>query len=143
MNLRARAIAVVLAGAITIGGGTYLSKRSLETIKPLSIEMQQVTHCAALILPKNISFTAYHGLRTDAEQRSMIARGVTWVNRSRHQDGQAVDVMAIVDGKGTWDHTPYYMIAKAFYACGEALNVPITWGGEWMVRDMVHFERKR
>ncbi len=141
MSRRSRAIGVVLTGAITVGGGAYLNQRSLDTLAPTTIKMQRVTHCAARISP--VKFVVYHGYRTEEEQRSMLARGVSWVNRSRHQDGEAVDVMAVIDGKGTWNAEPYQTIARAFYACGEALKTPITWGGEWRVKDLVHFEVKK
>lgn len=103
--------------------------------------MQAVAHCAIQHTP--VDFVVYHGLRTDAEQRSMVAKGVSWVNRSRHQDGDAIDVMAVVNGKGSWDAKYYVQIAPAFYHCGEKLGTPVTWGGEWRVKDYVHFERKQ
>ena len=139
----AAAAAVVGAG---IYGGFELSQRSLDTLHYVSPEMQEVTQCASkqpiTLNGKQVTFVVYHGLRSEEEQRTMLARGVSWVNRSRHQDGHAVDVMAVVDGKSTWEHPPYYEIARAFYKCGEKLGKPITWGGEWHVKDMVHFELK-
>lgn len=139
--VRPASAAVATVSAAVIASGYYLSERSLENLYPTSPRIQAVTHCA--IERTTIDFVVYHGLRSDAEQRSMIAKGVSWVNRSRHQDGEAVDVMAIVNGNGTWDHEPYYEIAKAFYSCGDDLGYPVIWGGEWRVKDLVHFELKR
>lgn len=140
MSFRTRAIGVFCAGCVAVSGYAF-SKRSLDNLFPVHPDLQKVTHCALKISPYD--FVVYHGYRTEEEQRSMIARGVSWVNRSRHQDGLAIDVMALVDGKGTWDAKPYEGIARAFYACGDALGVPIVWGGEWRVKDLVHFEVKR
>jgi len=132
--------------AITFSG-FVLNERSQQTIAPISTKLAVVVRCAATkpiftIDGKTITFVAYHGLRTELEHRSMIERGVTWVNHSKHQDGKAVDIMAVVDGKGTWESAPYYELSKAFYSCGNELGVPITWGGEWRVKDLVHFEEK-
>lgn len=162
-----KAVTGIAAAATVTFGGFALNERSNTILAPTSPEIQAVTRCAAtkpITLPKGgkVTFVVYHGFRTDAEQRSMLAKGVSWVNRSRHQDGEAVDVMAVVPvidaltgksivdsktgkpvTKGTWAHEPYYEIAKAFYKCGEELGVPITWGGEWTVGDFVHFEKRK
>lgn len=152
-----KAAATVTTGAAVLFGGFALNQRSLDTIAPTSPRIQAVTHCAAskpIAMPDGtkVTFVVYHGLRTDAEQRSMIARGVSWVNRSRHQDGKAIDVMAelnytdpatnLIIKKSSWAPEPYYQISKAFYACSKELGIPITWGGEWRVKDLVHFEEK-
>ncbi len=154
----ARAATLTTASAAIIYSGFALNERSLITLAPTSPRIQAVTKCAATkpIFTddgKKISFVAYHGFRTDEEHRSMLAKGVSWVNRSKHQDGKAIDVMARIHtvnlqtGKetvvGTWEHQPYYKIATAFYKCSGELNIPITWGGEWRVKDMVHFEEKQ
>jgi len=137
----ARAATLATASAAIIYSGFAFSQRSLNTLAPTSPRIQAVAHCA--IKRTKVDFVVYHGFRTEEEQRSMIARGVSWVNRSRHQDGEAIDVMALVGGKGTWEPEPYYEIAKAFYSCGNDLGIPITWGGEWKVKDLVHFEEKK
>lgn len=137
----ARAATMTTAAVAIIASPFVLSQRSLDTLAPTSPRIQSVAHCA--IQRTTIDFVVYHGFRTEEEQRGMVARGVSWVNRSRHQDGQAIDVMALVNGKGTWEPAPYYEIAKAFYSCGDDLGIPITWGGEWRVKDYVHFEEKR
>jgi len=137
----ARAAGMATVAAATIYSGFVFSERSLKTLEYVNPQMQAVADCA--IQRTKIDFVVYHGLRSEEEQRTMIARGVSWVNRSRHQDGDAIDVMALVNGKGTWDSSPYHEIAKAFYSCGDDLGTPVTWGGEWRVKDLVHFELKR
>lgn len=142
MSFRTKAIGIVCAGCVA-ASGFILSERSEKTIAPLRPTMQAVIRCAIDRTP--VYFIAYHGHRTDAEQQSMLAKGVSWVRRSKHQDGMAVDLMAVdpETGKGTWEAKFYYRIAPAFYACGEKLSIPITWGCEWRVKDCVHFEIKK
>lgn len=133
--------ATAVIGSIAIlGSGFFFSQRSLDTLAPTSPRMQAVAHCA--IKRSTVDFVVYHGLRSEEEQRTMLAKGVSWVNRSRHQDGKAIDVMAIVNGKGSWQPGPYNEIAKSFYSCGKDLRISVTWGGEWRVKDLVHFEEK-
>ncbi len=140
MSFRTRAIGIACAGCVAASGYVF-SQRSIDNLAPVDPKLQAVAACALKISP--VDFVVYHGYRTEEQQRDMIARGVSWVNRSRHQDGMAIDVMAIVKGEGTWDQKYYTDLSRVFYACGRALNVPITWGGEWRVKDLVHFEVKR
>lgn len=142
MNVRTRALGVLCVGCVAASGYVF-STRSAETLAPVSPALQNVATCA--LQHSSVDFVVYHGFRTDAEQRGFLAAGVTWVNRSRHQDGKAIDVMAMdpATKKGTWDPVFYEHIAKVFYFCGAKLGVDITWGGEWRVQDLVHFEETR
>ena len=140
-SIRQKALAAALIIVGTLSGYGF-GQRSLDTLKPLNTDLQTVAHCALLV--STVDFVAYHGYRTDAEHQTMLERGVSWIRRSKHQDGLAVDVMALdAKKKGTWYAKPYDEIAKAFYSCGAVLKVPITWGGEWRVKDLVHFEVTR
>ena len=60
-----------------------------------------------------------------------MAEGKSQTMRSRHLTGHAVDVVAIVDGKVTWDWQCYEAIAEAFKQAAEALEIKIVWGGGW------------
>lgn len=141
MSIRTRAIGIVCAACVAASGYVF-GQRSNNTLELVSPRMQSVARCA--IQYSAIDFIVYHGYRTDEEQRSMIARGVSWVNRSRHQDGKAIDVVALdAKKKAIWNNpTAYKLIADAFYYCGDQLGTPITWGGEWRVQDLVHFEER-
>lgn len=142
MNPAIRNRALVAALTIVAALSGYgVGQRTADTLSQVDPRLQAVAVCALHV--STVDFTAYHGYRTDAEHQTMLERGVSWVRRSKHQDGKAVDVMALDHNKkGTWVAKPYDEIAKAFYACGKALNTPITWGGEWRVKDLVHFELK-
>lgn len=83
-------------------------------------------------------------LRTPAEHAANLAAGKSWVKRSKHMDGDAIDICpyAIYDANGpdklAWDagHPVWAKIGPI----GEALG--LTWGGRWKQRDMGHFEFK-
>lgn len=55
--------------------------------KPIAIEF------LARLVEQRIVVLIVNTRRTDAEQADAIARGVSWVKRSKHQDGLAMDVV--------------------------------------------------
>jgi peptidoglycan LD-endopeptidase CwlK len=86
-------------------------------------------------------FTVIDGMRTLAEQKALVAAGKSKTMRSRHLSGKAVDVMALIDGKGSWDAKYYKQIAAHVKAVAKRLEIDITWGGDWAsFPDLVHFE---
>lgn len=80
--------------------------------------------------------------RTDAEQAEALAKHVSWVPRSKHQDGLAIDIAPYETyaahgmNKVLWDGSdPIWMRLGAI---GEHLG--LRWGGRWTVKDLGHFE---
>ena len=85
------------------------------------------------------------GLRSDSVQFGLYKAGVSKAdgirNRSNHQDGQALDVFAYVDGKASWKVEHLAQIAAAFLQAAIELDVKIKWGGFFnSFTDMPHFE---
>jgi hypothetical protein len=84
-------------------------------------------------------------LRTPAEHAHNLANGTSWINHSKHLDGDAIDVCpyALYDLTGPdklqWDATD--PIWQKIGRIGE--SVGLKWGGRWMKRDMGHFELVR
>jgi peptidoglycan L-alanyl-D-glutamate endopeptidase CwlK len=80
-------------------------------------------------------------LRTAAEQEEMLKSGASWVSRSKHQDGKAVDFGIWRAGLIDWnDHAAYREVACHIKEVAARLNIKIVWGGDWKKRDMVHIE---
>ena len=80
--------------------------------------------------------------RTQAEQDAAIARHVSWVIHSKHQDGLAIDIAPYDiyalhgDDKVQWDtNDPVWLKMGQI---GESLG--LRWGGRWTQKDMGHFE---
>jgi len=91
-----------------------------------------------------IPFRVTEGLRTLARQKELLAAGKTKTLNSRHLTGHAVDVVALVDGKVSWDFPHYQKIADAMKSVAATHNIPIVWGGDWPTfKDGVHFELDR
>ncbi|MBP9602831.1 MAG: M15 family metallopeptidase [Chromatiaceae bacterium] len=118
------------------------STRSFNHLVGVRPELIIVAYHALILSP--VPFQITDGVRTRAEQEKLLAEGKSKTMKSRHLTGHAVDVVAIVDGKVTWDWQCYEAIAEAFKKAAEALEIKIVWGGDWKgFRDGPHFELDR
>lgn len=137
--MKQKVIGVLCAACVAVSGFIF-SQRSMNNLAEVDTRLQAVAHCALQHSP--VDFIVVDGGRTDAEHKNNVAAGRSWIRRSKHQDGLAIDVAAYVDGKVTYEHRYYHSIANAFYVCAIKLDTPIIWGGEWRVKDLMHFELK-
>jgi len=46
----------------------------------------------AYLIEKNIPIKIINTFRTEEEQKMCLANGTSWVERSKHQDGLAIDI---------------------------------------------------
>lgn len=139
MGVRTKALGALCAVCVGVSGYVF-SARSLSNLNEVSPVLQEVATCA--LQHTTVDFVVVDGGRTADEHQNNVAAGRSWIKRSKHQDGLAIDVAAYVGGKITYNPAPYYKIAESFYYCSDGLGVPITWGGEWRVKDLMHFELK-
>lgn len=107
------------------------SQRHLEGVKP---ELVDVCHLA-LELSK-VDFGIIDGLRTLAEQEALFNSGASQTMASKHFSGDAVDVMAYVGARGSWELPLYEQIASAFRVSAIKLGTPVRWGGAWHLDDI-------
>ena len=85
-------------------------------------------------------FMVFDGVRTAREQEKLVARGVSKTNNSYHLYGLAVDLVAYVDGKPSWDKLYYNDIAEAMKHVIEKYDLPIEWGYDKWGWDLPHFQ---
>ncbi|QQP86928.1 M15 family metallopeptidase [Entomomonas asaccharolytica] len=115
------------------------SQRSLDKLTGINPDLRKVVDRALQL--STIDFGITEGLRDRATQEKYVARGASQTMNSRHLTGHAVDVVAYVNGKVTWDWKYYEEISKAFKQASEELSIPIVWGGSWKsLKDGPHFE---
>lgn len=118
------------------------SQRSLDNLTGINPDLRKVVDRALQLT--TVDFGITEGLRDKATQEKYVARGASQTMNSRHLTGHAVDVVAYVNGKVTWDWKYYEEISKAFKQASQELNIPIIWGGDWKsLKDGPHFELDR
>lgn len=114
--------------------------RALDDLSPRfrPLAMALLARC----VEQGIAVMIVDTLRTPAEHQANLARGVSWTTRSKHLDGDAIDICPYA----TWDaHGPDKLnwdgadpVWAKLGAIGEALG--LRWGGRWKVKDWGHFE---
>ena len=125
MSFRTRAMGVVCAACIATSGYMF-SVRSKTNLAEVDQRLTQLSECALNITPTD--FVVVDGMRSAEEHAINLKKGVSWIKRSRHQDGCAIDVAAYKDGQISYDPQLYYGIVGAYYLCSEKLNIPIISG---------------
>ena len=114
--------------------GFKLSKRSLSRLEGVKPELVKVVQRAISIT--SVDFGVIQGLRTMEEQRELVAKGASQTMKSKHLTGDAVDVMAYVGSRGSWEMSLYDDIADAFKLAAIEEDVQIRWGAAWQVTDL-------
>lgn len=116
-----------------------LSQRSLDKLKGVDKDLVAVIKRAIELT--EVDFGVTEGIRTVERQQELYDKKLSQTMKSKHLIGHAVDVVAYVDGKVSWDTKYYYTIAKAFKQAAKELNVSIRWGGDFKsFFDGPHFE---
>lgn len=116
-----------------------LSKLSEAKLVGVHPDLVRVVRRAIQITP--VDFRVIEGLRTIERQRQLVKAGASRTLRSRHLNGHAVDLAALVGGKISWDWPLYHRIADAMKDAAEDEGVPIEWGGDWTTfKDGPHFQ---
>ncbi len=112
----------------------YLSKKSLSILDTVNPPLQEVTQLA--IKKSRVDFGVICGVRTMSEQQALVDSGASKTMKSKHLEGNAVDVMAYVGSRSSWEITLYDDIADAFKAAAVELDIGIRWGAAWHIPDI-------
>jgi len=112
--------------------GYKLGKRSLSRLEGVNDDLVTVVKYAIGVTKQD--FSVICGLRTIDEQKALVAKGASQTMKSKHIDGNAVDLMAYVDG-GRWELNLYDEIADAMKEGAAASNVKLRWGAAWTIDD--------
>lgn len=116
--------------------GFSLGGQSRDELKPVHPKLRQ---CVELAIKYTlIDFRVQQGLRTLKEQQAAMAAGTTRTMKSKHliqpdHFAWAVDLVALKDGKISWDFGLYYYIAMAMDRAATELGIAnhIRWGCAW------------
>lgn len=111
-----------------------LSKRSLKNLEGVRPELVAAVRRAIDIT--DVDFGVTCGLRTREEQEILVKKGLSHTMQSRHLTGDAVDLVAYLQGRVTWEMPAYYEVAEAMVEAAEDVGIVLRWGGAWHIPDM-------
>ena len=111
-----------------------LSQRSLDELKGVDPKLVAVVKRAIQLT--TVDFGVTEGLRTVETQKKYVAAGKSKTMASKHIEGRAVDLVAYVNGKVSWELNLYDNIADAMAKAAKELGVPLRWGAAWNVLDI-------
>jgi len=119
-----------------------LSERSMSKLRGVHPDLVKVVTTAITLT--DVDFGCICGLRTEEEQKELVAKGASKTMNSFHRrqaDGfsHAVDLMAYVGSRASWEETLYDNIADAMKAAADQHGVDITWGGAWQVNEEIRW----
>ena len=111
-----------------------LSQRSLDRLTGVQPALVAVVK-RAIQLTK-VDFGVIEGVRTQMRQQELVNSGASQTMNSRHLTGHAVDLMAYIGDRASWELNLYDDIADAMKAAAIELDTPIKWGAAWTVQDI-------
>ena len=111
---------------------TYkLSQRSLDRMEGVDERLVAVVKHA--ITATKTDFGVIQGLRTIEMQKALVAKGASQTMKSKHLNGLAVDLMAYIGGRGSWELNLYDDLADAMAEGANAVGCKVRWGAAWHI----------
>ena len=114
--------------------GFSLSKKSLAKLEGVDKDLVAIVRYA--ITATKVDFAVICGLRTIEEQRKLVASGASQTMNSKHIGGNAVDLMAYIGGRASWELNVYDEIADAMKEGAQQVGVGVRWGAAWHIEDI-------
>jgi len=111
-----------------------LSQRSLDKLEGVDERLIAVVDYAISVT--KVDFGVICGLRTIEEQRELVSSGVSKTMNSKHLEGRAVDLMAYIGSRASWELSVYDEIADAMKEGAFSEGVAIRWGAAWNLPDI-------
>jgi len=115
-----------------------LSTRSLQRMEGIKPELHRVVSSA--ISHSTVDFGCICGIRTAEEQQALYDKGASQTLKSKHLTGDAVDLMAYIGSRGSWELNLYDEIADGMKRAAKQHDVGIRWGCAWHIDDIRSWE---
>ena len=97
------------------------------------VDERLVTVVKHAITSTKTDFGVIQGLRTIEMQKALVAKGASQTMKSKHLDGLAVDLMAYIGGRGSWELNLYDDLADAMAEGANAVGCKVRWGAAWHI----------
>jgi peptidoglycan L-alanyl-D-glutamate endopeptidase CwlK len=112
-----------------------LSARSIDRLIGVNPNLIRVVQ-RAIELTK-VDFAVTEGLRSPERQRELYAKGASQIKEGgTHIEGRAIDVVAYIGNRISWELNLYDDIADAMRLAAIEANVGLRWGAAWNVPDI-------
>ena len=111
-----------------------LSQRSLDRME--GVDERLVAVARAAIGHTKTDFGVICGLRTIGEQRELVKKGASKTMKSKHIEGLALDLLAYVGSRGSWELNLYDDLADAVKQGAIDVGVAVRWGAAWHIDDI-------
>lgn len=111
-----------------------LSQRSLKNLEGVDPNLVAVVKRAIEIT--KVDFGVTEGVRTIARQKELVAKGASQTMKSKHIEGKAVDLVAYIGSRISWELNLYDDIADAMKQAAKELGVSLRWGGAWHINNI-------
>ena len=92
------------------------------------------------ITKTKIDFGVGEGLRTKKRQRDLVDSGASQTMNSKHLTGEAVDLIAYLGNRVSWEITFYDDIADVMVEAAKEIGVSLRWGAAWHIPDITKYK---
>ena len=106
-----------------------LSERSIDRLKGLDSSLIDLVKRAIDLT--EVDFGVSEGLRTLERQKELVEKGASQTLKSKHLGGKAVDLVAYIGPRVSWELSVYDDIADAMRQAAKELDVTLRWGAAW------------
>ena len=111
-----------------------LSKRSHDRLFGVNPKLVAAVNRAIEIT--TVDFGVTEGLRTVETQEAYVKAGKSQTMDSKHIGGNAVDLVAYINGGVSWELNLYDNIAEAMRTAAIENDLALRWGAAWNVPDI-------
>jgi peptidoglycan L-alanyl-D-glutamate endopeptidase CwlK len=102
-------------------------------------QLVEVVHIA--LSATKVDFGVIEGVRTATRQTELVKSGASQTMNSKHLTGHAVDLMAYIGNRASWELNLYEDIAEAVKIGAQSVGVPVIWGAAWHIRDIRYYNK--
>ena len=116
-----------------------LSRRSRDNL--IGVDPSLVAVVERAIEITKVDFAVTEGVRTAARQKELFLKGASQIAEGgKHVTGEAVDLVAFLGGRISWELNLYDDIADAMKEAAKETGTLLRWGAAWQVPDIRQWE---